>query len=35
MVVFTGAGLMGAFSSTRKLVLDAKKFKLFSSNVVD
>jgi hypothetical protein len=35
MVVFTGAGLTGAFSSTRKLVLDAKKFKLFSSNVVD
>ncbi|KAJ6705447.1 GABA TRANSPORTER 2 ISOFORM X1-RELATED [Salix purpurea] len=35
MVVFTGAGLMGAFSSVRKLILDASKFKLFSSNVVD
>lgn len=33
MIVFTGAGLMGAFSSTRKLVLDAKEFKLFSSDV--
>ncbi|KAJ6703473.1 hypothetical protein OIU85_029422 [Salix viminalis] len=35
MVVFSGAGLMGAFSSVRKLILDANKFKLFSSNVVD
>lgn len=35
MVVFTGAGLMGTFSSTRKLILDANKFKLFSSDVVD
>ncbi|XP_057510268.1 probable GABA transporter 2 [Actinidia eriantha] len=35
MVVFTGAGLMGAFSSIRKLVLDANKFKLFSDDVVD
>ncbi|XP_061337888.1 probable GABA transporter 2 [Gastrolobium bilobum] len=35
MVVFTGAGIMGAFSSVRKLVLDANQFKLFSSNVVD
>ncbi|ESQ46759.1 hypothetical protein EUTSA_v10027762mg [Eutrema salsugineum] len=35
MVVFTCAGLMGAFSSVRKLVLDANKFKLFSSQVVD
>ncbi|KAG7548841.1 Amino acid transporter transmembrane domain [Arabidopsis suecica] len=35
MVVFTCAGLMGAFSSIRKLVLDANKFKLFSSEVVD
>ncbi|KAL1195586.1 putative GABA transporter 2 [Cardamine amara subsp. amara] len=35
MVVFTCAGLMGAFSSVRKLVLDAYKFKLFSSEVVD
>ncbi|KAL8158899.1 hypothetical protein V2J09_000436 [Rumex salicifolius] len=34
MVVFTGAGLMGAFSSVRKLVLDADQFKLFSSEVV-
>ncbi|GER26817.1 amino acid transporter [Striga asiatica] len=35
IVVFTFVGLMGAFSSTRKLVLDAKEFKLFSSNVVE
>ncbi|KAK4843238.1 hypothetical protein QYF36_005712 [Acer negundo] len=35
MVVFTCVGLMGAFSSIRKLILDANKFKLFSSNVVD
>ncbi|KAK7251411.1 hypothetical protein RIF29_34580 [Crotalaria pallida] len=35
MVVFTGAGIMGAFSSIRKLVLDANKFKLFSNDVVD
>ncbi|OIV93639.1 hypothetical protein TanjilG_04871 [Lupinus angustifolius] len=35
MVIFTGAGIMGAFSSIRKLVLDANKFKLFSNDVVD
>ncbi|CAA0838220.1 Probable GABA transporter 2 [Striga hermonthica] len=35
IVVFSFVGLMGAFSSTRKLVLDAKEFKLFSSNVVE
>lgn len=35
IIVFTGAGLMGAFSSIRKLILDANQFKLFSSNVVD
>ncbi|CAI0408640.1 unnamed protein product [Linum tenue] len=35
MFVFTGVGLLGAFSSVRKLVLDADKFKLFSSDVVD
>ncbi|KAJ1408224.1 Amino acid transporter, transmembrane domain [Sesbania bispinosa] len=35
MVVFTGAGIMGAFSSVRKLVLDANKFKLFGSDIVD
>lgn len=35
IVVFTGTGIMGAFSSLRKLVLDAHKFKLFSSDVVD
>ena len=34
MVVFTGVGLMGAFSSTRKLILDAHQFKLFSDHVV-
>ncbi|XP_051151134.1 probable GABA transporter 2 isoform X2 [Andrographis paniculata] len=35
IVVFTCVGIMGAFSSVRKLVLDAKQFKLFSSDVVD
>lgn len=35
MVVFTCIGLMGAFSSTRKLILDAHKFKLFSDDVVE
>ncbi|CAN1743794.1 Probable GABA transporter 2 [Linum perenne] len=35
MVVFTGVGLLGAFASMRKLVLDAHKFKIFSSDVVD
>ncbi|EPS66607.1 hypothetical protein M569_08167, partial [Genlisea aurea] len=35
IVVFSGVGLLGAFSSVRKLVLDANQFKLFSSNVVD
>lgn len=35
MVVFTGVGLLGSFSSLRKLVLDASKFKLFSDDVVD
>ncbi|XVF51351.1 hypothetical protein PTKIN_Ptkin04bG0178200 [Pterospermum kingtungense] len=35
IIAFTGVGIMGAFSSIRKLVLDANKFKLFSSDVVD
>ncbi|KAL4385248.1 hypothetical protein GQ457_15G008880 [Hibiscus cannabinus] len=35
IVVFSGVGIMGAFSSMRKLVVDATKFKLFSSDVVD
>ncbi|KAM7525852.1 hypothetical protein LguiA_015754 [Lonicera macranthoides] len=35
MVVFTGAGLLGTFSSVRQLVLDASKFKPFSSDIVD
>lgn len=35
IVVFTGVGVMGSFSSIRKLVHDANKFKLFSSDVVD
>ncbi|KDP25322.1 hypothetical protein JCGZ_20478 [Jatropha curcas] len=35
IIVFSGAGIVGAFSSIRKMVLDAKKFKLFSSDVVD
>lgn len=34
MIVFTGAGIMGTFSSVRKLILDANEFKLFSSDVV-
>ncbi|XP_057967836.1 probable GABA transporter 2 isoform X2 [Malania oleifera] len=33
--VFTAVGIMGAFSSIRRLVLDANRFKLFSSDVVD
>ncbi|KAL3645734.1 hypothetical protein CASFOL_010914 [Castilleja foliolosa] len=33
IVVFTCVGLMGAFSSTRQLILDAKEFELFSSDV--
>ncbi|XP_038880133.1 probable GABA transporter 2 isoform X2 [Benincasa hispida] len=35
IVVFSGVGLMGAFSSIRKLILDAQQFKLFSNDVVD
>ncbi|XP_059643421.1 probable GABA transporter 2 [Cornus florida] len=35
MIVFTGVGLLGSFSSIRQLVLDASKFKLFSSEVVN
>ncbi|CAH9068932.1 unnamed protein product [Cuscuta europaea] len=35
IIVFTGVGLLGSFSSIRKLILDANKFKLFSSDVVD
>ncbi|OMO79701.1 Amino acid transporter, transmembrane [Corchorus capsularis] len=35
IIVFTGVGIMGSFSSVRKLVLDANKFKLFSSDIVD
>ncbi|GLT67905.1 hypothetical protein SLA2020_401790 [Shorea laevis] len=35
IIAFTGAGIIGSFSSIRKLVLDANNFKLFSSNVVD
>lgn len=35
IVVFTCVGIMGAFSSIRKLVQDAAEFKLFSSDVVD
>ncbi|XP_040987574.1 probable GABA transporter 2 [Juglans microcarpa x Juglans regia] len=34
MIIFTGTGIMGAFSSVRQLVVDANKFKLFSSEVV-
>ncbi|XP_073303841.1 probable GABA transporter 2 [Primulina huaijiensis] len=35
IIIFTCVGLLGSFSSIRKLVLDAKEFKLFSDNVVD
>ncbi|CAI9094277.1 OLC1v1029988C2 [Oldenlandia corymbosa var. corymbosa] len=35
IIIFTGVGLVGSFASIRKLVLDASKFKLFSSDVVD
>ncbi|KAG8382146.1 hypothetical protein BUALT_Bualt05G0046300 [Buddleja alternifolia] len=35
IVVFTCVGLLGTFSSVRKLVLDAKEFELFSDDVVD
>lgn len=35
IVVFTCVGMLGTFSSTRQLIKDAKKFKLFSSDVVD
>ncbi|KAK4802326.1 hypothetical protein SAY86_000529 [Trapa natans] len=35
IVVFSMTGIMGSFSSIRKLFLDAKEFKLFSSDVVD
>ncbi|KAG6579549.1 putative GABA transporter 2 [Cucurbita argyrosperma subsp. argyrosperma] len=34
VVAFSGVGLLGCFASIRNLVLDAKKFKLFSSHVV-
>lgn len=34
MIIFTGTGIMGAFSSVRQLVVDAYKFKLFSGDVV-
>jgi hypothetical protein len=34
IIIFSGTGIMGSFSSVRQLVLDANKFKLFSSNVV-
>ncbi|KAL5551937.1 hypothetical protein UlMin_002113, partial [Ulmus minor] len=35
MIVFTGAGIICSFASIRKLILDANKFKLFSSDVVN
>ncbi|CDP12134.1 unnamed protein product [Coffea canephora] len=35
IIIFTGVGLLGSFASIRKLVIDAKTFKLFSSDVVD
>ncbi|KAL3498971.1 hypothetical protein ACH5RR_041703 [Cinchona calisaya] len=35
IIIFTGVGLVGSFASIRKLVLDAKEFKLFSDDIVD
>lgn len=35
MVVFTCVGLLGSFSSIRKLILDVDQFKLFSNDVID
>ncbi|GKV31750.1 hypothetical protein SLEP1_g40418 [Rubroshorea leprosula] len=35
IIAFTGVGILGSFTSIRKLVLDAKNFKLFNSKVVD
>lgn len=35
MVVFTGVGIMGTISSVRQIVIDATRFKLFSSNAFD
>ncbi|XP_074588905.1 putative GABA transporter 2 [Curcuma longa] len=35
MIIFTGVGIMGAFASIRKMILDADQFKLFSDNVVN
>lgn len=35
MIVFTGVGIVGAFASIRKMILDADQFKLFSNNVVN
>ncbi|KAJ8764838.1 hypothetical protein K2173_010303 [Erythroxylum novogranatense] len=35
IVIFTSAGLMGTYSSVRKLILDANHFKLFSDDVTD
>jgi amino acid permease len=34
MIIFTGVGIIGAYSSVRKLVLDANQFKLFSNDVM-
>ncbi|KAH9313856.1 hypothetical protein KI387_022483 [Taxus chinensis] len=35
MVIFTGVGILGAISSVRQIALDAKRYKLFSNNVLD
>ncbi|GMH22661.1 hypothetical protein Nepgr_024504 [Nepenthes gracilis] len=35
IVIFSGVGIVGTFSTIRKLILDANRFKLFSSDVVD
>lgn len=34
VAAFSGVGLLGCFASIRNLVLDSKKFNLFSSHVV-
>ncbi|GLJ39566.1 hypothetical protein SUGI_0808380 [Cryptomeria japonica] len=35
MVIFTVVGIMGAISSVRQIVIDAKRFHIFSNNVLD
>lgn len=35
IVIFSCVGIVGTFATVRKLVLDAKQFHIFSSDVVD